>query len=74
MITTEQFISDIREAGGFQHLQVRGIKRARALSTAELRTKKNNYRAVAWDDLGNATVLTRGGQVRQLIGNEYKGA
>ena len=41
---------------------------------AELRTKKNDYLALNWDELGNVLVLTAKGVVLQLIGSEYKGA
>jgi len=68
-----KFIEDVR-GNGFVRIQVRGVKNARAHKARELRTKKNDYRVVAWDELGNATVLTKRGEVRQLIGNEYKGA
>jgi len=39
----------------------------------ELRTQKNDYIAVSWDELGNAFVLTKSGSRKQLIGNEYQG-
>jgi predicted lipoprotein len=36
----------------------------------ELRSKKNNHSAIAYDDLGNVSVLTRDGVTVQLISRE----
>ena len=38
----------------------------------ELRTKKHDHLALIWDDLGNATVLTKRGTVLNLTANELK--
>jgi len=73
-MNVQEFARQIQESKDLQFLQVRGVKLAESLQAHQLRTKKNDHRAVAWDELGNATVLTKAGQVRQLIGNEYQGA
>jgi len=51
---------------------VRGRTIAQGFGVKELRTKKHNHTAVAWDTLGNATILTRQGRVLQFIGDETK--
>ena len=53
--------------------QVRGAKLARTLGARELRTKKNDYLAVVWDELGNAFVLQANGFRAQILGSEYQG-
>ena len=61
-----------RSEGGFY---CRGRNLAFELPGArELRTKKNDYLAEVWDDLGNVFVLTAEGRRLQLIGSEYNGA
>lgn len=62
-----EFVADVGSC------QVRTIELARELRKPELRTAKHNHLAVAWDELGNAFVLTAGGRRLQLIGNEIAG-
>jgi hypothetical protein len=59
------FINDFRDCP----LQVRDIVQARKHRVSELRTKKNNHLAIAWDGL-NAFVLCNDGFRRQLFINE----
>lgn len=47
-------------------LQVRDVVQARKYRVTELRTKKNNHLAIAYDELGNAFVLCADGFRRQL--------
>jgi len=63
----KDFVADVGSC------QVRDAKLARELRRPELRTKKHNHLAVAWDELGNAFVLTAGGRRLQLIGDEIEG-
>lgn len=56
--------------GGFY---CRGRNLAFELGARELRTKKNDYLAVVWDELGNAFVLRNDGSRTQVLGNEYLG-
>lgn len=53
--------------------KVRGAKLSRTLGARELRTNKNDFLAVVWDELGNALVLQRDGLRKQLLGSEYLG-
>ena len=55
-------------------IQVRGAALAKRLFQRQLRTRKNDYKAVAWDDLGNVRILDRAGNSRLLLPSEYKGA
>lgn len=56
------------------HIQVRGAAQAKRVFARELRTKKNDYQAVSWDELGNVTILDKRGNVRLLHPSEYEGA
>jgi|DEB0MinimDraft_6_1074348.scaffolds.fasta_scaffold18033_2 hypothetical protein len=52
---------------------VRGRARAEKFATRwvrELRSKKNDFQAVSYDELGNAIVLDRKGNVKQLCGKD----
>ena len=66
------FITDAKN-NGERFICVRGRKLAEEYRVTELRTKKHDHQALFWDELGNAIVLTRKGQVLQLIGNEIQG-
>lgn len=66
------FIADAKK-NGEQFICVRGRKLAEEHRVTELRTKKHDHQALFWDELGNAIVLTRKGQVLQLIGDEIQG-
>jgi hypothetical protein len=67
----EQFIADIKSDSDFSMPMVRLpssdpiIKTRRA---GQLRSKKHTADGVAWDVLGNATVLWADGSIRQYIG------
>lgn len=65
-----QAVSQFRKDYGIHQTRRKYMKG----NEAELRTKKNDYLALNWDELGNVLVLTAKGVVIQLIGNEYKGA
>ena len=72
MTSLADFVNTAR-SNGFVDIAVRGRRDARFFPggrVRELRTKKHTHRAVAFDELGNATVLTRGGRVIQLVGRE----
>ena len=49
---------------------IRDIRMADRLRTPQLRSKKHDHLAVAWDELGNAFVLTARLQRKQLIKGE----
>ena len=53
--------------------QVRGQRLSWELEARELRTKKNDYLAVVWDEIGNAFVLLASGYRAQILGSEYQG-
>lgn len=68
-MNVNEFIKDAK-SNGERNIYVRGRKLAEEYRVQELRTKKHDHLALFWDDLGNAVVLTRKGQVLQLIGDE----
>jgi hypothetical protein len=72
------FVEDQNEQSDFlgmkrPHIQLRGVALAAKFGTRQLRTKKNSYQAVAWDELGNVTILDKQGNVRLLHPSEYEG-
>lgn len=71
-MNVNEFINDAKN-NGEENIYVRGRKLAEEHRVRELRTKKHDHQALFWDELGNAIVLTRRGQVLQLIGNEIPG-
>jgi hypothetical protein len=51
-------------------MQIRDRKVAREHRITELRTLKNNHKAIVFDGLGNAFCLCNDGILRQLFENE----
>ena len=72
MTNATALIKDFR--ADYPAAKVRGAKLSRTLEARELRTNKNDFLAVVWDELGNALVLQRDGLRKQLLGSEYRGA
>jgi len=74
IIRTLQDFIDTAKANGSTDITVRGPHYSRYYKDdgfiRELRTKKHDHMAVAWDELGNATVLTLKWTVIQLVGSE----
>ena len=68
MITRKQLI-EFKEIHGTVY--IRNRKLARELGTRELRTSKNEFVAVAYDELGGIIVINPNGTVRQLLCGEY---
>ena len=71
---TKQFIKQLEETGErTSSVFVRNRKLLKSDPTLrELRTKKHTHRALIWDDLGNATVLTKRGYILNLTASELK--
>jgi hypothetical protein len=61
-----QFINQFDKS----RMQVRDRKVARKHGITELRTLKNNHKAIVFDGLGNAFCLCNDGISRQLFENE----
>ena len=61
-----QFINQFDQA----RMQVRDRKVARKHRITQLRTLKNNHKAIVFDGLGNAFCLCNDGILRQLFENE----
>ena len=76
MAAIKDFVEDMNEfcvlSGEHTGLQVRTLHAAKKFGCPELRTKKNDYLAVNWDELGNVFVLTTAGERMQLLGSEAK--
>ena len=70
----ERLIRDFVRDVGSDFCQVRGVKLADELGCRQLRTRKNRFLAVKWDELGNAFALTQSGIRKQVLRDEYKGA
>lgn len=69
MITRKQLI-EFKEIHGT--IYIRNRKLARELKTRELRTKKNNFAAVAYGELDDIIVIYPNGTVQQLLWGEYE--
>ena len=61
-----QFINQFDQA----RMQIRDRRVARKHRITELRTLKNNHKAIVFDELGNAFCLCNDGISRQLFENE----
>lgn len=66
----EDFVGVAKQHRPPQFIQVRGVKKANTLGVSEIRSKDHSMQALAWDELGNVTVLTKGNRVLNLCGDE----
>lgn len=70
MVSTTAIKRMVEGLGSQDDTYVRGQKLARSLKCRELRSKKNSYLVVHYDELGNRVVMLRNGTIRQLFDGE----